>query len=543
MSLVDDINLSKAFKRVDCDRRDDALPDIVGYRDYKKYLSDNISIICERIHVPNQYQTSTPSSIDLPKRGMTLRPGVLPYIDDRLVYQAIVDLLAPHFVPEPSVFSNKLADSTSTNLFLPGVTSWIAFQNKVEELCNLYPFVVETDITAYFDHINHDILMSRISDLFKTVFDQTTLYEIKILLSRLWDKWSLGIRKFGIPQINDASSFMGNLYLDELDKWFSLNRLISLRYVDDIRLFAKSESQARKILADTIVKLREMGLYVSSGKTKIQSCKEAMEQLAKGRDIITQIETYLDTKQRIGIQKACELLRDFFLEIIGDNSKFNDRQFRFCLNRLKRIYGTGIALDLQEKAIEEVLKRFITMPEATDVFVDYLSLFPDHDLIHEKVLDFLESHNNIYSWQEMLLIELLIRANLKSKFKKRANQLAFKISNSKKHQASVSKAYVLLGKNGTYADRRDIRAKYTWEPREYVKRAIIVSIQEMQSKERKNFYEKIASDSRRVKQTVNYVQSLPEPVYFYYKPPNPYQVQIIDNDSDDLFDLGSEYFS
>jgi retron-type reverse transcriptase len=252
MALIDDLDLNKAFRRIEQDRRDDAWPDVVGYRDYKRGLIEYLSSIQETLRATNLYKASLPLCIDVPKKGYTLRPGVVPLIDDRIIYQAIADLLAPHFIPEASVYSNRLAGQNMDQMFIQGVELWVEFQNKVEEYCQQYPYVVETDIAAYFDHINHNLLYSRIHDLFKSNFDQNTLKEICNLLRRLLRSWNIGLKNFGIPQINDASSFMANLYLDELDKWLLAHRYISLRYVDDIRIFTENEPKARKALAELI---------------------------------------------------------------------------------------------------------------------------------------------------------------------------------------------------------------------------------------------------------------------------------------------------
>ena len=170
------LDLKKAFQRVQKDKRDDVWPDIVGYRDFRHELDDNLAHLQARITDPGIYQASLPLGIDLPKRGFTLRPGTMPLLEDRLLYQAVADLLAPHFEAEPCVFSNRLSkDSNSRYMFLPGVKLWLQFQSKVEELCHKYPYVVETDITAYFDHINHGLLLQRISDLFRDHIDTQAL--------------------------------------------------------------------------------------------------------------------------------------------------------------------------------------------------------------------------------------------------------------------------------------------------------------------------------------------------------------------------------
>lgn len=543
MGSQDNLDLPKAFRRVDSDRRDDAFPDIIGYRDYKKGLEANLSALRERIKDFGKYKVDLPLSIDLPKRGFTLRPGLVPLIDDRITYQAIADLLSKHFSPEPNVYSNKLASASSNRMFVQGVELWIAFQNKVEEYCHQYPFVVETDVTAYFDHINHDLMLSRISDLFSKSLDESELKTIKELLHRMWGRWNVGyIKNFGIPQINDASSFMGNLYLDELDKWLFSHKFIYLRYVDDIRIFANSEPEARKSLAELIVKMREMGLYVASGKTKIKKSADVIGELSKGRNQIKEIETEIDSGNAERMNLAAEKLKSFFLQLVSEPQDFNDRLFRFCIHRFKKLQVTGLGGETHDRVIFEVLSRLITMPESTDVFVDYLSLFKDNEFIQIAVLDFLESQNNIYAWQEMLLLELLVRLNMTKENLVRANQYANSVIAQNRHPACKARAYVFLGKHGSYAERRDIRSRYYQETNESTKRAIIVAVQEMRVEERNYFYKGIADDSRSIGQITGYIQNLPEPTYDYYNPPSPYEVIPEDYDSDDLFDLGSEYF-
>jgi hypothetical protein len=124
----------------------------------------------------------------------------------------------------------------------------------------------------------------------------------------------------------------------------------------------------------------------------------------------------------------------------------------------------------------------------------------------------------------------------------RAKQYANSVIVTNKHSACKASAYVFLGKNGSYAERRDIRSRFSQESDESAKRAIIVAVQEMRAEERNYFYKGITDESRYIRQIIGYIQNLPEPTYDYYNPPSPYDVIPPDYDSDDLFDLGSEYF-
>ena len=355
MSLAEILNLTIAFRRIQQDKRDDVWPDIVGYRDYDRELDGNLQNLRDQLENTISYRASLPLGIEIPKRGFTLRPGIVPLIDDRLLYQAIADLYAPHFNAESCVYSNRLTSYPNSNrMFLPGVELWLAFQDKVEQFCDECPYVVETDITAYFDHINHDLLIHRIDDLFQSSIDKATLRESKQVLQRLLQRWSTGFYRFGIPQVNDASSFFGNMYLDELDKWMSRRGYVFLRYVDDIRIFTKDEPGARRALVDLIIKLREMGLYLAAGKTKIEESAEVSERLGQERHEIKTIETELDSGVKERIEGATHLLEDFFIRLVEDPNQFNDRHFRYCINRFKKAKASNLGEEIHNRVIEEI---------------------------------------------------------------------------------------------------------------------------------------------------------------------------------------------
>jgi hypothetical protein len=116
MPLNDFLDLNKAYKRVQQDKRDDTLPDIVNYRDYERVLDENLKLLRAQIEKPNLYQVNMPTNIEIPKKGFTLRPVALPRIDDRIIYQATADFLAPHFQPEPCVYSNVLSRDVNSSV-------------------------------------------------------------------------------------------------------------------------------------------------------------------------------------------------------------------------------------------------------------------------------------------------------------------------------------------------------------------------------------------------------------------------------------------
>jgi hypothetical protein len=538
MSLINFLDLEKAFQRVQQDKRDDSWPDIANYKDYELVLKEKLGILQSQIDKPDSYRANFPFHIDIPKKGFTLRPVDIPTIDDRIIYQAIADNLSPHFQPESCVYSNILSlNINSTRMFIPGVDLWLRFQKEVERLCELFPYVVETDIATYFEYIDHHRLLHRIQDLFENKIDKDILNANKVLLQRLWQKWSKG-RKVGIPQVNDASSFFGNIFLDELDKWMLRRGFVFMRYVDDMRIFAKDEPSARYALAELVIQLRELGLHVGSGKTLIRKTSVVLSELQDNADRMALIDSHIKSHVAPRLEQAATMLEDFVGELISDTNKFNDRHFRFCVNRFKQLKVNGVAPNIHDNVANLVLERLKTMPYETGTFVDYLSYFPDNEHVQKSVIEFLESDYNIYPWQEMSLLELLIRLEILPDYIDRSLHIARSIAkDNQKHPACRGKALLLWGKNGDYADRREIRGRYFDESRDDVKRAIMLAIQEMQPGERKNFLDSVINDdSDSIRLTARYIQILNNPTYHYYHPQKGFD--IVENwESNDLDDL------
>jgi len=545
MNIYDELNFEKAVRRIIKDKRDDPIHDVTQYRDLLSKRQEIFEDLEVNLRDFRKYNSEYGQVTNIPKKGFTVRPAVQPEFIDRILYQALADRFQELFVPEENVYSNLANKSDSDYMFIDGVKSWIGFQNKIEENCRKYPYVIKTDLTAYFEHVNHKLLNSRIDDLFSKYVEKEYLDGYKILLNKLLKRWgSPHLNEFSLPQINDPSSFFGNIYLDEIDKWLINNKITSVRYVDDIWIFVDSKPKAKKILCDLIVELRYIGLYVSSAKTDILETAKVLENLISRRFLLENIDDDLNSKdiERIGI--AANKICDLFNQILDKKEDFDDRLFRYCINRFKKFAASGICEFIHDIAIPQVISRLEFDPVSTDIYSDYLSMFPDDELIQKIIIEFLLSENNIYPWQEMHLLELLIRSNLSNEnFKKISYYLRDKSINSHDHPIT-RKALVLWGKNGSYADKREIRSLYSQKSELNDKRAILLAIQEMQEKERNNFYQDQKGE-KEINYCVDYIKSLNNPIYHYFNPPEGYDIFYDDSnidDSDDLRDLGSGYF-
>jgi hypothetical protein len=281
-----------------------------------------------------------------------------------------------------------------------------------------------------------------------------------------------------------------------------------------------------------------MGLYIASGKTSIKETSVVINELKEKSEQMNLIEIEIKSGSPDRLLIAAQMLQEFITELISRPEKFNDRQFRYCVNRFKRLKVNNLALDSHDSIADDVLNRLTTMPYSTDIFVDYLSLFTDSYNVQVRTIEFLESNYNIYPWQELLLLELLIRVDVLPELHDRALSVCRTIARSNhKHPACRERSFVFWGKNGDYADRREIRSWYHNENQEEIKRAILFAIQEMQVGERNNFLSTASTDSTGLKMAAEYVQSLNNPIYHYYNPPAGFQISESwdSNDIDDLF--------
>ena len=523
MPWTECLNLDLALERVIKDMGDDPYPDLLHYKDTQLNWSsfrDNLleSIVGDKgTYHPAPYKT-----IEIPKRGFTLRPAGAMHIKDRLLYQAIADFLAPQFTPEQPVYSYRLASPTSSWMFLQGVEQWKLFEVEAERLCHEYQYVLETDLTAYFEHIDHRRLARRLDDIFPQI-DRATMRPLKQHLSSLLGTWSRNT-SFGIPQVNNPSSFFGNLYLDEFDKLLMRSGFTYMRYVDDMRVFVKSVPDARKALAQMVEALRRSGLYLSSGKTRIVPSELVLRELDAGRSTLNQIDEAFKSKSRNKIEAIIPVLQEFFFFTIRDENDFRDRHFRFCIYRYRRLKAFGIGGDIHRPVVDTVLDRLYNLPSATDIFALYLSLFPGVTEIPIGILNFLESDFNIYAWQEMHLLEVLIRilSPIESPITERARRYArTKCQSRDVHPSIRARANILLGKIGDWADRRNIRDYYYNENDIEVQKAILIAIQEMNAEERKNFYRNVQNSNEDIDSVINYLNGLDQPKYHYFNPPDP----------------------
>lgn len=153
------------------------------------------------------------------------------------------------------------------------------------------------------------------------------------------------------------------------------------------------------------------------------------------------------------------------------------------------LQSSDIKIDTH-KIIALIRDNFIAKPHHTGLFCFFLTLFPSDKGIFDYLASFLQSEHNIYEWQEIKVLQSLLRFKVKPS----SQHIDFFIeaaNNSNKHDAARAFYLLLVGKHGTNRDRDVIIDIYSNDLNLYVKTAIILAAQELGQASRNDFYSRV----------------------------------------------------
>ena len=201
-------------------------------------------------------------TIDKPDGGQRLLG--IPNVLDRPIQQAIVQVLTPLFDP---VFSE------SSYGFRPKRSAHGAAKQVQRTIRRGYRYAVDMDLSKFFDRVQHDVLMARVS---RRVNGKALLRLIgRYLRAGVMVEGVLQPTEVGTPQGGPASPLLANIVLDDLDKELERRGLPFVRYADDFAIFAKSRRSAERIMASVTRFLTdELRLVVNQEKSQVVASEE-----------------------------------------------------------------------------------------------------------------------------------------------------------------------------------------------------------------------------------------------------------------------------
>lgn len=255
--ILQDENLEEAIKRVKSNKGVAGV-DKMTVDEIDEYFKANKETIKKRI-LEKKYRPQPVKRVYIPQSNGKKRPLGIPTVVDRGIQQAITQVLS-------KIYDDTFSDNSFG--FRPNRSAQDAIMRTLDYLNEGYEWVIDLDIEAYFDTVNHDKL---ISILRERVSDSATLHLIrKFLQAGIMEKGLVKANTIGMPQGGPLSPILSNIYLDKFDKELESRGLHFVRYADDCNIFVKSEMAANRVMKSVTSWLeRKLFLKVSATKTKV----------------------------------------------------------------------------------------------------------------------------------------------------------------------------------------------------------------------------------------------------------------------------------
>jgi hypothetical protein len=292
-----------AFQRATLDLEKSFAPDPFKYCDYEYQLDETLKVISYHLK-EGEYRSKRVENFDLPKGEFAIRPGVIvDILDLTLINRLLVDFIfkldrkLPAGVTayrlrrdprlqfrielEPTYFILSKYKREKIKIEEPWYNLWPEYRKELllDLKSGKYSYVAVTDITAYFEDINHITL----GEILKKKAG-SNINSINMIME-IYNNWALrdpaNVRqRRGLPQGSVISGVLSNYYLDIIDTYLEnekkRGRIKWYRYCDDIHVLCKTRPEAIAILLKIGSLLRQLGLKQNAEKTRPLTTEEAI---------------------------------------------------------------------------------------------------------------------------------------------------------------------------------------------------------------------------------------------------------------------------
>jgi group II intron reverse transcriptase/maturase len=252
-------NLEQARKAVIANKGSAGV-DRMTVNELTKFIEEHGEEITERIKM-RKYKPLPVKRVQIPKPDGTKRNLGIPSVKDRWLQQAVYQVLNPMF---EEVFSN------SSYGFRPGRRCEDAIVKALEYMNDGNDWLVDMDLSKFFDNVNQDILMILVHKVIKDPDTESLIR--KFLQSGVLVEGTFEETRIGTPQGGNLSPLLANIYLNEFDKELESRGLRFTRYADDCVIYVRSEAAAKRVMK-SVTRWLEEKLRVQVNVTKTKVCR------------------------------------------------------------------------------------------------------------------------------------------------------------------------------------------------------------------------------------------------------------------------------
>jgi RNA-directed DNA polymerase len=258
--IVDYGNLNRAYKQVLRNAGSGGV-DKMEVEELSPWLGTHLNDL-RKLILTEEYKVSLVRKVEIPKSTGGTRTLGIPTVKDRLIQQAIHQELSRYYEPHFSEHSYG---------FRPGGDAHQAITQASHYIKEGKEWVVDIDLEKFFDRINHDRLMQRLS---KGIGDKRLLRLINAYLKTgMMEGGLIEQRIAGTPQGGPLSPLLSNIVLDELDKELESRGHSFCRYADDCNIYVKSKKAGERVMTSVVKFIEQkLKLKVNHNKSGVRHC-------------------------------------------------------------------------------------------------------------------------------------------------------------------------------------------------------------------------------------------------------------------------------
>lgn len=497
---IEDLNierLKKAYKRFKNDTskfRNKNVRDPLDHLDFELNLDNELKELKAKLE-NGDYHPKRPLIHYSPKKNGISRPTVSLRIEDAIVYRFCIESIDEELIAitrqkniRGGVMASPVPQPEDGDYYEKWFADWLAHNEAVKDALKTHNFIATSDVSAYFDNIDVEVLIDMLRETVKDKKNLISLLSLFLHGVKLRYTYATRLNTGLVQDDSDSSRILAYFYLHQHDirmiNFSKQKKGYFFRYADDMNIVVKTKTDAKLALKTLSDSLRKLGLTASIEKTSIAESSDAILQMKyKENAEILSIKNMVDERLRKGGQSKLvkKQLEDLYNKYKREGLA-NDSSW---IKLLRRFYTLGVELQA-DFLFDDIQEHLIDYPSlATDrkLYRYYIAnqksaKFPS--AISDLIM-YCNSHENLYPQVETSIVELLSDLDysvLPMELQVLAEDLAYRMfkENWKGHKEALSEfskglsAYFLYSVNPDKAEEIGNQYVTTKEQSEYVKK-------------------------------------------------------------------------